>query len=265
MDGPNNKEMPGRKTLAELSALADGTLDPEREPAVRELIARSPELRERYERELRAVRALGALRAERAPERLRARIEAERRRPRGRTWPRFGLGYGTAVAAAVAIAIVAIVLLLPAGTPGAPSVSQAASLAQRGAAFPAPPPGGKRPELTLARDVQEVYFPNWSTLFGWRAVGQRVDHLNGRLAVTVYYARQTKRIAYTIVSAPALKLPSATSRWLDGTQLKSFAMGERQVVTWQRAGHTCVLSGDGVSPAELSRLAAWRVPVPAGS
>jgi anti-sigma factor RsiW len=259
MDGPNNPETPGRKSLAELSALADGTLDPEREPAVRELIARSPELRERYERELRAVRALGALRADRAPERLRARIEAERGRPRGRTWPRLGLGYGTALAGAVVVAIVAIVLLLPAGTPGAPSVSQAASLAQRGAAFPAPLPGGKRPDLTLARDVQEVYFPNWSALFGWRAVGQRVDHLNGRLAVTVYYARQTKRIAYTIVSAPALKVPSATSRWLDGTELKSFVMGERQVVTWQRAGHTCVLSGDGVSPAELSRLASWKV------
>jgi anti-sigma factor RsiW len=260
MEDQAHTNEPRADVLAELSALADGSLDHEREPAVRQLIASSPELRERYAREQRAVAALGALRTERAPERLRARIEAERGRPRGRAWPRFRLGYGTAVAGALAVAIVAIVLLLPAGTPGSPSVSQAASLALRGAAFPAPLPGGRRPDLTLGRDVEEVYFPNWSRLFGWRAIGQRIDHLNGRVAVTVYYARHGQRVAYTIVQAPALKLPSATAHRFEGTELQSFQMGERQVVTWRRAGHTCVLSGDGVSPAVLSKLAAWKVP-----
>jgi hypothetical protein len=257
-DQAHNNE-PGPEVLAELSALADGTLDTDREPAVRELIAGSPELRERYEREQRAVAALLAVRSDRAPQRLRARIDGERDRRR-RPWFRLGPAYGSAAVAALAAVVLALVLLLPAGTPGAPSVSQAASLAARGAALPAPPPGGKRPDLTLARDVQEVYFPNWSGLFGWRAVGQRIDRLDGRLAVTVYYARRGERIAYTIVQAPALKSPSATTRWLDGTELRSFVMGGRQIVTWRRAGHTCVLSGDGVSPAELSKLAAWKVP-----
>ena len=122
----------------------------------------------------------------------------------------------------------------------------------------APEPGGAVPGATLNRDVQEVYFPNWSGRFGWWATGQRVDRLDGRKAVTVYYGRHGQRIAYTIVTAPALNLPSTATYRLGGTELQSFTAGERQVVTWRRAGHTCVLSGVGVSPAELSRLAAWQ-------
>jgi hypothetical protein len=113
--------------------------------------------------------------------------------------------------------------------------------------------------MTLNRDVEEVYFPNWSYVFGWRAAGQRSDSLDGRKAVTVYYARGGQRIAYTIVTSPALKLPSATAYRLGGTEFRSFTMGERQVVTWRRAGHTCVLSGVSVSAAALTRLAAWNV------
>jgi hypothetical protein len=115
------------------------------------------------------------------------------------------------------------------------------------------------PGETLNRDVQEIYFPDWSGPFGWWATGQRVDSLAGRKAVTVFYARHAQRIAYTIVTAPALKLPSASAYRVGGTELRGFSMGERKVVTWRRAGHTCVLSGVGVSPAELSRLAAWKV------
>ena len=107
-------------------------LTPQREAALREQIARSAELSERYERERRAVAALAAVRTDRAPGRLRARIEAERRERTPRGWPRLGIGWGTAAAAVVAVAALAVVLLLPAGTPGGPSVSQAASLALRG-------------------------------------------------------------------------------------------------------------------------------------
>jgi hypothetical protein len=263
MQDRTNQDEPSPRILAELSALADGTLDPAREAALREQIARSAELSERYERERRAVAALAAVRTDRAPGRLRARIEAERRDRAPRAWPRLGIGWGTAAAAAVAVAALAVVLLLPAGTPGGPSVSQAASLALRGAAMSAPEPLGALPGATLNRDVQDIYFPNWSGRFGWSATGQRVDRLGGRKAVTVYYARYGQRIAYTIVTSPALKLPSATAYRLGGTELRSFTLGERQVVTWRRAGHTCVLSGVGVSPAELSRLAAYKVSAPA--
>jgi hypothetical protein len=263
MQDRTNQDEPSPRILAELSALADGTLDPAREAGLREQIARSAELSERYERERRAVAALAAARTDRAPGRLRARIEAERRERAPRAWPRLGIGWGTAAAAAVAVAALAVVLLLPAGTPGGPSVGQAASLALRGAALPAPLPRGTRREMRLNQDVQDVYFPNWSYVFGWRAAGLRSDRLGGRSAVTVYYARGAQRIAYTIVSSPALKLPSATAYRRRGTELRSFTLGERQVVTWRRAGHTCVLSSVGVSPAELSRLAAWKAPAAA--
>ena len=61
MEGPENKNEPAPEVLAELSALADGTLDPERAAAVRDRIASSPELRTRYEREQRAVAALAII------------------------------------------------------------------------------------------------------------------------------------------------------------------------------------------------------------
>jgi hypothetical protein len=257
MDEQADTNEPDARTLTDLSALADGTLDPAREAGVRGHIAGSPELSARYERELRAVAALRATRSDRAPQRLRARIETQRRaaaRP-----PRRRLVYAGALAAAAAVAL-ALILLLPAGTPGAPSVSQAASLAAHGPALPAPPADRQHPAAKLAVDVQDVYFPNWASSFGWRAVGERIDRLGHRQAVTIYYERAGKSIAYTIVEAPALRAPDSKPRWLNGTELQSLRLANRLVVTWRRAGHTCVLSGARVSAAELSTLAAWHSP-----
>src|SRR5579862_6782223 len=79
MEHPADSPKPTARDLADLSALADGSLDPSREHAVRAMIASSPQLRARYERERQAVEALNAVRADRAPDRLRARIEAQRR------------------------------------------------------------------------------------------------------------------------------------------------------------------------------------------
>jgi anti-sigma factor RsiW len=247
---------PSAKTLADLSALADGTLDPARAGEVRELIAHSPDLSERYERERHVVSALRATRSDVAPPRLRARIEAQQRfatRPRRRTF------YGGALTAAAAAVALAVILLLPGGTPGAPSVSQAAGLALRGPAIAAPPVAPTQPSAKLNQDVDEIYFPNWGRR-GWTAAGQRVDRLGGRQAVTVYYDHNGARIAYTILSAPALNKPGVPTRWVYGTELQSYRLGGRVVVTWQRAGHTCVLSGTGVSADVLSQLAAWKIP-----
>jgi hypothetical protein len=264
MQSSNRKE-PSASVLAELSALADGSIDHAREPAIRELIAGSPELRERYARERRAIAALHTTRSDRAPERLRARIEAQRRaaeRTRG-GWlvGRGRLAYGGAAAVVAAVAL-AVVLLLPEGTPGGPSVSQAATLALRGAVAPAPRPDPRHPDAKLAREVEEVYFPNWSGGFHWRAVGMRTDRFEGHLAVTVYYAKPgSHRIAYTILAAPALARPGTPIYRVNATALQDLTVGKRLVVTWRRAHHTCVLSGTGVSSAELSKLAAWE---PAG-
>ena len=248
MGNQEHTTQPDRRTLAELSALADGTLDPARVPAVRELINRSPELRERYELELQAVQALQTVRAERAPHHLRVSIDNRRRvvpRPRKRLLP---VG---ALATAVAAAVAALVLLLPGGTPGATSVSQAAALAVRGPEMAAPLSHGAK----LNQDVQEVYFPDWSRL-GWHAVGQRIDHIGNRLAVTVYYEWQGHRVAYTILGSPALAWPGTASRSLHGVKVEALRSGGRVAVTWRRHGHTCILSAVGVPASDLAKLAA---------
>jgi len=256
---PEARAEPSPRELADLSALADGSLPPGRRDEVQDRIDSSPELSALYARERRVVELLGDSRnLPAAPAGLRSRIEAQRpavaARRRRRTVS------GGAFAGALAAILVAVVLVIPAGTPGSPSVSQAAALAARGASAPAPAPDPSAPGVKLARNIDDVYFPNWASQFGWQAVGQRVDDVAGRRAVTVFYEWEGKRIAYTIVSAPALGQPRAVVTELGGTTLRTFALNGRLVVTWRRAGHTCVLSGTGVSPQMLQTLAAWHDP-----
>jgi anti-sigma factor RsiW len=250
-----------KRQLADLSALADGTIDPARREAVEAEIARSPELSALYERERHVVALLHDARAtDRAPAALRARIDAAR--PSRPVRVRRRAIYGGSFAAALAAVGLALALILPAGTPGAPSVSEAAALALRGIA--APPPAADRdgPGLILHQGVGDLYFPNWARAFGWKAVGQRTDRINGRVAVTVYYAWKGHRLAYTIVGSPALEAPNAPTTRLAGTEMRTLMLNGRLVVTWKRDNHTCVLStATGVPASELHRLAAWRVPV----
>ena len=101
-------------------------------------------------------------------------------------------------------------------------------------------------------------FPYWEDRFGWRATGFRRDDVGGRGATTIVYRRAGARIAYTIVAGDALRTGAATRRTvLRGTAVRAFRRDGREVVTWQRRGHTCVLSGAATSRDELLRLAAW--------
>lgn len=255
-DGPLSPQV-----MAELSALADGTLDPARRAEAERRIAASAELRALYDREREVVTLLHEARsADRAPPALR-RVLADRARAAGRPRARRHAGFGVAVATGVIVAVLALVLALPSGTPGAPSVSQAAALALRGPAGPAPAPDPAAPGARLGAVVQDIYFPNWSRSFGWRAVGQRTDRLAGRRALTVYYAGPDgRRVAYTIVAAPALGTPTGRVTRLGDYTLVTLTLGRRTVVTWRRDGLTCVLSATGTSPRVLTRLAAWRAP-----
>jgi len=241
---------------AEISSLADGTLDPRRREEVRARINASRELRAVYERERRVVELLHRMRTtERAPASLRARIEAQR--PSSARRARLRLVYGGALAVALAAVIAALALILPAGTPAAPSVSQAAALAARGPTAAAPRGNPSDPDA-LDREVQNLYFPNWLQDFGWRPVGQRADRIGGRLAVTVYYGRRGHTLAYTIVASPALQPPAATTTRRDGIELRTLTLGGRLVVTWRRGDHTCVLSGTDVHASVLQQLAAYK-------
>jgi len=251
----DNSDLSPRE-LADLSALADGTIDPRRRTEVEARIAASPELTALYERERRVVELVHDANATvRAPAALRARIEASR--PSRPVRARRRMVYGGSLVGALAAAVLALVLLLPGGTPGAPSVSQAAGLAVLVPVSGPPVPDQGSPNR-LEATIEGVYFPNWGSRLHWRAIGQRVDHINGRSAVTVYYEWGDKRVAYTIVGAPVLKVPAAEVTREDGVEYRTLMLGDRTVVTWRRAGHTCVLSAKGVPASDLRQLAAWK-------
>jgi anti-sigma factor RsiW len=244
-----------RRDLADLAALADGSLAPDRREAVAARVEASPELRGLLDEHRRA---LGVIRAARepAPASLRARVAAERDRARGtrarspRPW------MIPAGAAALALAVIAVGLAVP-GSTSAPSLAQAAAIAARPAIAPAPPARAGAPEL-LARAESGVSFPNWTPRFGWRTIGARTDTVGGRHATTVFYAYEGHRLAYTIVSGAALRVPAGALPARRGSvALASVARGGGVVVTWRRRGHTCVLSGPGVSRNELLELASW--------
>ncbi len=253
-----DKSQPSDRELADVSRLADGTIDPDRRADAERRIAESPELSALYERERRVVDVLHqAAATDRAPASLRARIEAQR--PTAKTRVRRRGTYIGALAGAVAAVALALAFVLPGGTPVAPTVAQAADLAVLGATHAPPGPNPSNPTGKLDKDVQEVYFPNWDRI-GWRADGMRIDQLKGRPTATVYYRWDGHRVAYTIVGAPALSEPAATVTNHDGTVLRTLVLNGRVAVTWRRDGHTCVLSAAGVSPRVLQELAAWRVP-----
>jgi hypothetical protein len=241
----------------ELAALADGSLSGERRAAVEALLENSPELADRLAEQQRAVATLHAAGASvEAPAALRARIEAQRRT---RTAPadrrRFVWRGGLAVAAAGAVAL-ALLLVLPESVPGGPTVAEAAVLATLPATAPPPQPSG--PAL-LARAVDGVPYPNWARKFGWMATGRRVDRLEGRTLTTVLYAKHGRRIGYTIVAGKPLKEPARAARVLrQGTELRLLEADGRRVVTWERRGRTCILSGADVDAATLTKLAAWK-------
>jgi hypothetical protein len=248
------EQAPTPRQLIDLSALADGSLDPGRREAVEQWIADSPHLRALYQRERAAVEVLHDAATERAPARLRMQVVSQRTSRRAR--PRRKPGYGP-VAGALAAVAAAVAVLLPGGTPASPSVAQAAQLALRGPAATAPVPDPSEPRFKLAARLQGLYFPNWSGTLGWRAVGARRDRLGGRPALTVYYERGRMTVAYTVIGVPALVKPSVPVTHVSGFALQLLALRGRTVVTWRRAGHTCVLSAYAVPAWTLEQLADW--------
>src|SRR5262245_54728371 len=93
------------RKIAELAALADDTLAPERRAALEARVAASPELADRLAEQQRAVAlAQGAAREVEAPAALRARVEAQRNVRRAGPARRYLLA-GAAAAAVVAVAV----------------------------------------------------------------------------------------------------------------------------------------------------------------
>jgi hypothetical protein len=239
--------------MADLAAAADGTLPHARQRELEAMAERDPALAAALDDQRRALTLIrGAAGEVRAPLALRERLEADRRRlarPRARRrW--FSVATAGALAAAVLLAVVLV-------TPGAPTVEDAAAFAAEGPTASAPEAEGK----LLAADQDGVVFPEWDAKFGWEATGTHTGEIDGRDATTVYYENaEGKTLAYTIVGGDALDSPGdARTLEAEGTPVEIFRTSDgTPAATWEREGHTCVLSGEGVPDEKLAELAGWK-------
>jgi len=104
------------REIAELAALADGSLTPDRRAALEAEVSASSELADRLaEQQLAVALARSAAEEVRAPDELRARIEAQQRPRSTRTPRRFAL-VGAATAAALVVAVGIGVAVLGSGS-----------------------------------------------------------------------------------------------------------------------------------------------------
>jgi hypothetical protein len=232
-----------------LLALVDGTLPPgEREAAEARLTA-TPAGRRALAANRRVAGALRG-RGPAAPDELRQRIAAQSARRAAPRRARFALAGG------LAAVVLALAFALPGLLGGAPSVPDAAALAALPATESTPQMAG--PGL-LARELDGVRFPDWGEKFGWHAHGARSDELDGRHTETVFYDHQGHHIGYTIVSGPPLEIPAGARRSrVGGVALAAYRDGMRDVIVFERGGHTCVIAGHVLHASTLVKLATWK-------
>jgi len=247
---------------AGLAALADPRSADD--PSLRELrerVAADPSLAALVE-EQRRVRStvMTAAGEVDAPSSLRHRLEDQRRRL-GPQHRRRRLMLGGGLAGALAVGVIAIVIATPSGVPGGPSLAAAAQAAQRPPTQPAPLQDPTNPSL-LKRAVDGVPFPDWQAKFKWRAVGSRVDRINGRDIVTVTYENPTGlRVRYSIVPGSRIDLPTqASPTGYEGITFRTMTLNGTRIITWLRHGHTCVLTTRTfrVPLPKLFELAGWK-------
>jgi hypothetical protein len=148
---------------------------------------------------------------------------------------------------AVAAGVATLVLIaLPGSEPAAPTLAQAAALADRQPALRALPSG---------ETAWGLAFPDLERHGGWKDAGARVDRVGSRAARTLYYVSNGRRIAYTILSAGSLSVPADARSWQrKGKRWYAFDQGRRTVVAWERKGHMCVVSASGLSGRRLVDL-----------
>ena len=206
-----------------------------------------------------AIRA--AMAGVRAPQRVHARVEAERA-ARRRSHPlRIP---GVAVAGAAGVLALAVAGVLAIGLLGGeatrlegPSLAQAATLALRANNGPAPEEDEINP-IQVRAGIDGLRFPYWDDAFGLDAVAMRHDRLGVRRAMTVEYRGKGERVGYTIVAGAPLRLPSGVRHVRrDRLALTVHRAHGATIVTWRRAGHTCVLASRNAGARRLLELAAW--------
>ena len=252
MDKEMTEQEP-KHSEGELTRLADGTLPADRHADLLAQIQQSPELTAALAEQERAVTMLRSL-DEPAPAALRARLDdltgpaPTRRRLRWR--PAFALPGATAIAAAVAA-----VVILVSGGGATPTVPVAARLALASATLPAPAVNAGDSE-DLALSAAGIPFPAWGPQHGWTADGARTDTVDGRRITTVFYkGRHGDHIGYAITDGAPLRGVHGRTVMRYGVRFTLQKSGPAQLISWVRAGHTCVIAGRSVSYSTLLKLA----------
>lgn len=234
---------------ADLVLFVDGRLAPERAAEIEARAAADPELGHR----IALVRAgrdqlRAAADATEAPFELRRRIDrliAQPPRARRRWRPPLAVLAGAGASLAVVLALVL--------GGGAPSVGDVLDAAGGSPVATVTPTGGP----LLRVQVEGTRFPDYEQKFGWRAVGQHEDDVDGRLVRTVDYRKGGGEVSYSIVAGDALEEPEGDDLEAEGTRLRR--VGDAMAVTWRRGGHTCVMEGSpGVSLDTIAELAGWK-------
>lgn len=229
-----------------LAALADGTLAPKRRDDVVRRVGADPELAAAVARQRAALAAIAGTAREPASDALRASVSGmASHAAAARRWRvRRPLALAGAFTAALAIAAVVVV----GGEPAGPSVAQAARVALA--------PAMQHGDAARTATVDGIAYPYWADSTGWRAVGERRDVLDGRTIHTVFYTRAGQRIGYAIAAGTALSLDGGRTVTRNGIRMRVLRTGDATIVTWLRAGHTCILAARHLDPDVLLELAA---------
>jgi hypothetical protein len=237
---------------AELARLADGSLPAARQSELRGKVDGSPELVGALAEQQRAVTLLRAL-DQPAPDSLRRRLDeltGSERAARPALRRRF---FALPAATVLAIAVVAVVVVVQGGT-AAPTVPQTVRFALAASTMPSPSEAGSESGLLSLR-AAGIAFPYWQQTVGWKTTGSRTDTLGGRRIVTVFYTdADNSRVGYSIVAGAPLAATRGTVRNVDGVRFTFSHVGSARLVTWLRAGHTCVIAGRWVTDQTLLRL-----------
>jgi hypothetical protein len=242
-----------------ITRLVDGSLGERERPALEAWAATHPAVSRQVAKQRRVARAL-RVGGPSAPQSLITALEASvtsRRRPHSppatRTWrPTARM---PALAAVAAGALATGILVVPLSQPtdhGRPSIALAAKLAFAPASEPAP---ASKTSTLLDVVYGGITFPNYAARFGAVPTGERVDHLAGRPALTVFYRlRGGARLSYTVYSGTPIPLPRVTRTvTFEGVPMHLAQVDPHlAVVTLVRHGHTCVLAAPTAAGAVLA-------------
>ena len=240
----------------DLTRLADGTLPDAQAARLRARVDADPELQAGLREQQHAVELTRTTRQLTAPPTLHRAVAAQlsaRSTPRGparAVWrPR-----RLAPLAAGGLAVVILVIVLLSSGTRTLTVNRTARLALAAPTRSAPTVDPRDSDLLSLR-VDSIPFPAYERHRDWRATGARDDETDARHVQTVFYDIAGARVGYAIVSGAALRVPRGRVRTLDGVRYVITGVGSAEFVTWQRAGHTCVIASRQVNAGTLLRLA----------